>query len=686
MPSTYWDKIRLLCGDLDGQDGSFIFTEEQVASLIEDRVYLDAEGDRKVNLLEVSMDYLDIMAAYHPDTQTERTRTALRLRDRLAQRLQVDAARFVVDPAAAGAELAPTSALTAHGNDPTAHHVPPVPDITLANLTTHIAQANAHHTPPVADVTQAILAAAVTTHDTATVSHGSIRTKAEATETSLETHIAQHPGGVGGVPADNTISRAKLTATLLADVDAHADQTDLDAHEASTHNVDATARSEALAAQALVTGHQSAASPHNAAIALLIEAHRAVATAHQQPGGGGGGVSEARVQELINATALSALQGFVTDGQIPAAIMRDAEFTAATVRTLLSLTATEANDVLVGATISGQILSFTQNDGSTVNITIPTATPGTGDGVVQQGAFNADQTELVLTLDSGGTVTIDVPAALRGGSGITAAAIAALAPGATNSNTEIPSAHNGVVGKISIANIHAYMASSVGLGPRINPGPSVGNAGKLAVINAAGNAYELAETVAVIAGPVTPVAALEGMLQWNPANDRVEICENNGHLVTATEGTWDYTPIRNDLYIEESLAFISGQSVGDYAYDAGAGHFYFWAVVGVENGNQVLGWRQVNPSTALALSRRTTGIVVYWLGDQASDAAALAALGSQYRNYVFAERDAFYLAGDTIRRLETFTAAGTYVDNFEWLPTQLPVPSPSGKRGIPDIP
>ena len=260
---------------------------------------------------------------------------------------------------------------------------------------------------------------------------------------------------------------ALATDTELA---AYATLAALAAHVASTHNQDSTARSEAQAAQALITGHQVASSPHNVAITALIEAHRAVATAHQQPGGGG--VNEARVQELINATALSALQGLITDGQIPGAIMRDAEFTAATVRTLLSLTATEANDVLVGATISGQILSFTQNDGSTVAITIPTATPGTGDGVVQQGAFNADQTELVLTLDNGGTVTIDVPAALRG-TGLTAVAIAALSPGATNSNTEIPSAHEGTLGKISIANIHAYMASSVGLGPRINPGPSL---------------------------------------------------------------------------------------------------------------------------------------------------------------------------------------------------------------------
>ena len=43
-------------------------------------------------------------------------------------------------------------------------------------------------------------------------------------------------------------------------------------------------------------------------------------------GGGGGGLTVAQVQALIDATMLSALQGMVSDGQIPAAIFRDTEF------------------------------------------------------------------------------------------------------------------------------------------------------------------------------------------------------------------------------------------------------------------------------------------------------------------------------------------------------------------------
>ena len=134
-------------------------------------------------------------------------------------------------------------------------------------------------------------------------------------------------------------------------------------------------------------------------------------------GPSGQGVSEQRVQELIDATSLSALQGQLTDGQIPSLIMRDAEFTAAAIRNLLNLSAQEVNDLLTGAVINGQIITFTQNDGTNIPLTIPSGTGGMADGVVESGVVNAAGTELILTLDTGGTVTIDIPAVLRTGQG-----------------------------------------------------------------------------------------------------------------------------------------------------------------------------------------------------------------------------------------------------------------------------
>ena len=149
------------------------------------------------------------------------------------------------------------------------------------------------------------------------------------------------------------------------------------------------------------------------------------------------GITEARVQEIINATNLSALQGQVTDSQIPDEIMRDAELTATAIRNLLNLTTTEVNDLLTGASISGQVITFTQNDGTTETINVPVAMGGMADGVVQSGMFNSAGTELVLTLDTGVTVTIDVPAILMA-VGLTADERAKLMGIAEGANRVIP--------------------------------------------------------------------------------------------------------------------------------------------------------------------------------------------------------------------------------------------------------
>ena len=132
------------------------------------------------------------------------------------------------------------------------------------------------------------------------------------------------------------------------------------------------------------------------------------------PSAAQGGRTDAEIQALIDATPLTNLQGEVADAQIPAAIMRDAEFTAAAVRGLLGLTAAEVNNLLTGGSLTGRTLTFTQNDGTDVTLTLP-ADQDTQDGVVESGAINAAGTELTLTLDTGTTVTISIPAVLRGG-------------------------------------------------------------------------------------------------------------------------------------------------------------------------------------------------------------------------------------------------------------------------------
>ena len=102
----------------------------------------------------------------------------------------------------------------------------------------------------------------------------------------------------------------------------------------------------------------------------------------------------------------------VPDTEIPAGIMRDAELTAEVVRGLLSLTAEEANDLLVGATLVGQTLTLPQADGSSIVLTLPAGSGG-ADGVVASGAFSGNGETLTLTLSTGATVDVNVPAILR---------------------------------------------------------------------------------------------------------------------------------------------------------------------------------------------------------------------------------------------------------------------------------
>ena len=98
--------------------------------------------------------------------------------------------------------------------------------------------------------------------------------------------------------------------------------------------------------------------------------------------------------------------------KIPSGVMLDDEFTAAAVRGLLGLTSAEVDDLLTGATISGNVITVTKNDGTTETITLP-AGMATADGVVASGAFDATGTTLTLTLSTGATVDVDVPSLLR---------------------------------------------------------------------------------------------------------------------------------------------------------------------------------------------------------------------------------------------------------------------------------
>ena len=170
-------------------------------------------------------------------------------------------------------------------------------------------------------------------------------------------------------------------------------------------------RSAAVASYIQITGNSDTL-PADTVVKIYLAVVRGA------PGGGpgGGGQTQAQVDARIAPWARVAPVGTVPDASIPAAIMRDAEFTAASVLALLGLTAAELDDLFTGATISGRVITYTQADGTDTTITLP-ADADTQDGVVETGEIDAAGTELTLTLDTGGTVVVDIPAVLRTGAG-----------------------------------------------------------------------------------------------------------------------------------------------------------------------------------------------------------------------------------------------------------------------------
>ena len=126
-----------------------------------------------------------------------------------------------------------------------------------------------------------------------------------------------------------------------------------------------------------------------------------------------GFLTESEVDNRIAGYARATPTGQIADAQIPDAIMRDAEFTLAAVRNLLSLSAQEVDDLLTGGSISGSVLTLTQNDGSTITLNLPTGGQAVADGVVDGGSISADGMTLRLTRTEGDDIEIDIPALLR---------------------------------------------------------------------------------------------------------------------------------------------------------------------------------------------------------------------------------------------------------------------------------
>ena len=266
------------------------------------------------------------------------------------------------------------------------------------------------------------------------------------------------------------------------------------------------------------------------------------------------------------------------------------------------------------------------------------------------------------------------------GGGLTAAVVNALPVGDIHSNSNWPFVDaDGVLSRVPFSSAVGFMRSSVGLGPELNPRPTEGTIGHIPIATSVAGGFGLTspDSLRVVQSALrTPSADEEFRLVWNIANRELEIYVNRPHRSDTAVAAWLDIPDRNDLYIEESRAQVSGQSLNDYVWDAGAGHFYIWAAA-FQDANR---WAQVLPGEALAASRKLATNTVIWLGSQHSDADALNHLVSNHANVDLLTTDVFYNRADVIRRVETFTPPGTSVDHWQLMPTiRNPVPDPQAE-------
>ena len=236
-----------------------------------------------------------------------------------------------------------------------------------------------------------------------------------------------------------------------------------------------------------------------------------------------------------------AIDGLILDAQFPDGIMRDTEFNAASVRMMLGFTAQEVTDILTGLVVASGMITITQNDGTSTPFTLPAGTP---DGVVASGAFNADSTELVITLEDGTAIPIDVPDALRSTtSGVDqtardsaeAAAAAGVAHAASQHNQDATARANASTAQTAAENAQTEGAAHALLPHNTDEIARDGVDTAQQTANAAGSAAMDANAAAVTAGQTATNA------ETDAANVRTDF---DGHIAMHPTGVGVVVDVR----------------------------------------------------------------------------------------------------------------------------------------------
>ena len=227
--TAFTDAVRLFAADLDDPP---VLDDTQLLQLAAPFV----SDAMEVNVLQVAIEYCQVVRAYHADSAPERSRAMTAKIAELANRLRSNESDFVVavanvesfdpiDQAAIAQLLADNldwtvteTATAATGNTYQLAYTFMGGMVNIAGM--FVAPAGVHVTAAAVDSNDNLI---LTFSNGSTLNAGMLPVSTAA--------------GLNATQVQNLITMA-----------GHADQTDLDAHEASTHNTDATARAAAAAA------------------------------------------------------------------------------------------------------------------------------------------------------------------------------------------------------------------------------------------------------------------------------------------------------------------------------------------------------------------------------------------------------------------------------------------------------
>ena len=203
---------------------------------------------------------------------------------------------------------------------------------------------------------------------------------------------------------------------------------------------------------------------------------------------------------------MSAVQGEVPEAQIPSTITRN----------------TNLADLFKNVSLSGNVLTFTQYDDTTITITLPTTGGGGSDDGVISGVSYAPATRIVtITRTVGNDLTVTLPEATTTAAGMMSGA----------DKTRL----DGIEDNATADQTGAEIVSEVGAN-RFLPTP-LGSAGQIPKVNSGGSAVEWRDDATGSGGTLS--GALSQLLEYEPAT---------GVALAANEGT----EIAQDFALAES--------------------------------------------------------------------------------------------------------------------------------------